>query len=762
MPAGAGCCSNGYTTRKYDLDGNTIWKSNYYQRVPVTVKGTIDDVLYVSTAALPSNTYSNGTAGVGATLTATANGTLTVGGHSVNNGDAVLIKDEAAAENNGVYLVTSKGSGATKYLLTRRTDFDEDTEIKYGKKVYASVSDQTWVLTTVDPITVGTDGLTWLRLTGSKYGTVNAQAVDDSRVYVGGSRVVKSDSHAWSLVCFDIETGETLWDYDLGKTCWKIEIDLSGHIVCMLETAAGTAAYSGTTLYDQHFIRLNTDGTLIDDIYFTQVNSTVVGGSNPVNTVDFVINEDGDYHVLGIVDSTKFLAVYEWADPFSSAPTLREMADVKTVPNSIHRFGGADYFPGRSQNSVIANQWVNLARQQVDAAAPTSVSDFDLLIPQWLKDITGLPLATISPTGTTQAGAALLTVGNDYALCGTLTACNYATDGVLPANTYSNGASGVGATLTATGNGVLSIDGTAMTNGMVVLVKDEAVAANNGVYSVTTPGTSVTPYILTRNSNFDQSAEMVYGAATRITSGTTNANSVWVMTETGPITVGTDAINWIGGTVTTGGVRLPSGSVGDIITFTNTSKLLSGFSPTITVYPPSGGKIGVNAIDAGQSVLRGQMFVCCGGNNWMALTPDYQNGFYTNCGVDADGNIIATGQATAQTCWIKINPDGVILWKTTERTLQVVVDADGNSYTFMTRDASGLTVRARDPDGAWLWGHSHAGCLTATGTRSYTLSAIDMDPDGLHVICSGGGGNTVAGGPAVKANDIDFVDESLS
>jgi hypothetical protein len=51
-----------------------------------------------TTAALPANTYANGTSGVGATLTANANAALVVDGYTVLAGDRVLVKNEAAAQ----------------------------------------------------------------------------------------------------------------------------------------------------------------------------------------------------------------------------------------------------------------------------------------------------------------------------------------------------------------------------------------------------------------------------------------------------------------------------------------------------------------------------------------------------------------------------------------------------------------------------------------------------------------------------------------
>jgi hypothetical protein len=113
----------------------------------------------------------------------------------------------------------------------------------------------------------------------------------------------------------------------------------------------------------------------------------------------------------------------------------------------------------------------------------------------------------------------------------------------LPSNTYNNGSSGVGATLTATANGILIIDGyTAVTNDRL-LIKNEVTAANNGIYYVVQPGSVSTPYILERTTDMDLPSQ-IPGAFTFVLAGTVNAASGWVVNALGPFTIGTTAINW--------------------------------------------------------------------------------------------------------------------------------------------------------------------------------------------------------------------------
>ena len=121
-----------------------------------------------------------------------------------------------------------------------------------------------------------------------------------------------------------------------------------------------------------------------------------------------------------------------------------------------------------------------------------------------------------------------------------------ATTAALPANTYNNGTSGVGATLTGNANGALSIDSTLTIATERVLIKNEAAGANNGVYTVTQVGSAGTPYILTRATDFDSVGtgvnEIDEGDFFLVTSGVANVNTAWVQQTPPPITIGTTPI----------------------------------------------------------------------------------------------------------------------------------------------------------------------------------------------------------------------------
>ena len=112
--------------------------------------------------------------------------------------------------------------------------------------------------------------------------------------------------------------------------------------------------------------------------------------------------------------------------------------------------------------------------------------------------------------------------------------------------TYSNGTSGVGATLTNSGTqAAITIDSRVLVVGERVLVKDQTTALQNGFYKVTTVGTVSTNWVLTRTVDADEDSEITPGAFTFVEEGTVGANNGYVCTNVGAITVGTTAITFV-------------------------------------------------------------------------------------------------------------------------------------------------------------------------------------------------------------------------
>lgn len=130
-----------------------------------------DSVRVATAAALPAYTRT------GNVITATANGALAaIDGVTLVATDRLLLKDGAAAADNGIYTVTQVGTGGTPYILTRASDADTSGEVTAGLYVWTEEgtanADTGWLLTTNNPITLNTTGLTFTQV--SALGQVTA------------------------------------------------------------------------------------------------------------------------------------------------------------------------------------------------------------------------------------------------------------------------------------------------------------------------------------------------------------------------------------------------------------------------------------------------------------------------------------------------------------------------------------------------------------------------------------------------------------
>ena len=122
-----------------------------------------------ATTANIAGTYSNGTSGVGATITGASNGAIgTIDGVTVVVGNRVLVKSQTSSIQNGIYTITAVGSGAAPYVLTRATDADNNPSGEMEKGDFCFVTGGSTNSgygfinsSTANPIVVGTDNITY-------------------------------------------------------------------------------------------------------------------------------------------------------------------------------------------------------------------------------------------------------------------------------------------------------------------------------------------------------------------------------------------------------------------------------------------------------------------------------------------------------------------------------------------------------------------------------------------------------------------------
>ena len=157
-----------------------------------------DSAKLATTAALAASTYANGSSGVGATLTANANGALTIDSVAVSTSDRVLVKDQADAAQNGIYTVTNTGGAGAAFVLTRATDADTGAELPGGTFIFVTQgtnnADNGFTFTHNGTPTIGTTDLTVAQFSGAgqidagagltKSGNTLAVQVDDSSIEI--------------------------------------------------------------------------------------------------------------------------------------------------------------------------------------------------------------------------------------------------------------------------------------------------------------------------------------------------------------------------------------------------------------------------------------------------------------------------------------------------------------------------------------------------------------------------------------------------
>jgi len=155
-------------------------------------------VKYASTANI-AGTYSNGAG----TITAGSNGALSVDGATPSVNDRILLKDQSTATQNGIYKVTTVGSGSAAYVLTRTPDADAASEITGGAFTFVEAgsanADNGYVFTHNGTPTLGTTNITVEQFSGAgqisagsaltKSGNTLNVAVDDSTIEVSSDEL---------------------------------------------------------------------------------------------------------------------------------------------------------------------------------------------------------------------------------------------------------------------------------------------------------------------------------------------------------------------------------------------------------------------------------------------------------------------------------------------------------------------------------------------------------------------------------------------
>lgn len=180
---------------------------------------------------------------------------------------------------------------------------------------------------------------------------------------------------------------------------------------------------------------------------------------------------------------------------------------------------------------------------------------------------------------------------------GNVPPCSVATTANLTA-TYSNGANGVGATLTNSGSfSPLSVDGFSLAVGNRVLIKNQTSNIENGVYTVTNVGSGAAAWVLTRATDLDFYTQFIRGLTVKVFAGTTNSPKVFMLTSAVSVNIGSAAVVFSelgssGITITAGNNIVISGSTTNPTVSLSDSVTIPQNLSSLSVITSDGGTFG--------------------------------------------------------------------------------------------------------------------------------------------------------------------------
>lgn len=202
----------------------------YHQAVKYEVPNTTGNL---------NATYNNGTAGVGATLTnAGTLGAFTPDGVVAQVGDRILIYNQTNAAQNGVYTVTTVGSGSVPWVLTRATDANtyalkSPNGLGEGDAFFITSGNtgagETYVCNTQGTITFGTTNITFVQ-------------VSTAQVYSAGTGLTLTGTQ-FSIT----NTGVSASTYGSASVVPVFAVNAQGQLTSVTNTSIAIAASQVTS-----------------------------------------------------------------------------------------------------------------------------------------------------------------------------------------------------------------------------------------------------------------------------------------------------------------------------------------------------------------------------------------------------------------------------------------------------------------------------------------------------------------------------------
>ncbi len=251
-----------------DGSGQFLTKADPVSALGVATKQYVDaigggfefkDSVIVATTANLTATYDNGASGIGASLTNSgAQAALTIDGVLLSIDDRVLVKNQSAPAENGVYVVIDEGSVATNWILARATDYDEPSSMTAGAFIAVesgTINALTSFIQTSTVTTVGTDAVVFAQFTyGTTFPSLIVSNLTASKVVVTDSnkQLASSSVNSADLPYAVLQNGAALYAADsVGTDAYAITLSPvpASYVTGMtINFKAGTANTGAATL----------------------------------------------------------------------------------------------------------------------------------------------------------------------------------------------------------------------------------------------------------------------------------------------------------------------------------------------------------------------------------------------------------------------------------------------------------------------------------------------------------------------------------
>lgn len=658
---------------------------------------------YATTTALPTNVYSNGSSGVGATLTASSNGALTVDGGTVTVNQRILVKNESTQANNGSYSVTATGGASAKYVLTRTVDFNTSAEIQGGDSFYVlsgtSNSTTSWVLSLTGSVTVGTTALPFVQISGP--GSLTAgTGIDITGVTISLHTAVNNTVKG-------NKSGSTAAPTDLALS------DVAEATSSVLTISNGSKSIVGASNLTIAVTKADTshDGYLAQADWNTFNGKQASGSYITALTSDVTASGPGSAAATiaaGAVTGTKIASatvansnlatmanntVKGNASGGSSSPSDLALSDVTETGSSILTItNGSKAIVGASNLTIQVTAAGAAASGYVNTTTQTfgGKKTFNAGLDANSSKITSVLDPTAAQDAATKAYVDAVASGLNPAQAA------YAASTASITGTYSNGVAGIGATFTVTATGAFTVDGTTPPVLSRILLKNQSSGFQNGVYDLTVAGTTGVSPIMTRSLDYDTAADMNAGDLIPVINGTANGLTSWLQTAT-ITTVGTDSLVFTEWSYSPTSFLLKANNLSDV---SSASTSFNNISPMTTLGDTIyGGSSGAGTRLAG-NITTTRKFVRQTGNGSVSATPAWD--------VPVPGDLLYTISDKTGNYIIVVADNGKIFTDsgTSSKVIFTLPDQTtataGNWFSFRVETSNGIEVLAPGSDLIYL------------------------------------------------------------